>query len=59
MDSPNPILNSSNEIIKYEKIGYNCSITVTSNQLTEIFHYSREFITKKDYNILIVKLHIP
>ena len=59
MDSPNPILNSSNELIKYEKIGYNCSITVTSNQLTEIFHYSREFIAKKDYNILIVKLHIP
>jgi len=57
--TPPPISSSLNELIKYEKIGYNCSITVTSNQLTEVFHYSREFITKKDYNILIVKLSIP
>ncbi len=59
MKSPSPISNSLTELIKNEKIGYNSSITVTSKQLTEVYHYSREFMTNKDYNIIIVKLYIP
>ena len=50
---------SSIDIIKNEKIGYNQSITISNSQLTEVFHYSREFITQIDYKLLSVKLNIP
>lgn len=57
LNPPNSI--SSFDIIKNEKIGYNCGITVTSSNLTEIYHYSREFITHIDYKLLSIKLNIP
>ena len=58
--APNlPKPGSSFDIIKNKKIGYNNSIEVTSPQLKEIFHYSREFITHVDYKLLSVKLNIP
>ena len=50
---------SSFDIIKNEKIQYNCGIKISSSQLTEVFHYSREFITRIDYKLLSVKLNIP
>ncbi len=56
---PKPISNGSMDIIKNEKIRYNNSIIISSTQLTEVFHYSREFITQIDYKFIIVKLNIP
>ena len=50
---------NSFDIIKNEKINYNCRITVKSHILTEVYHYSREFETYIDYKILTVKLNIP
>ena len=50
---------SSFDIIKNEKIGYNSEIGVTSTELIEVYHYSREFITHIDYKLLKVKLNIP
>ena len=47
------------DIIKNEKIGYNNGIGVSSTQLIEVFHYSREFVTHVDYKLLTVKLNIP
>ena len=47
------------DIIKNEKIGYNNSIMISSKELTEVFHYSREFITQIDYKFITVKLNIP
>ena len=52
-------ISSSFDIIKNEKIGYNTGIVVSSSQLTEVYHYSREFITHIDYKLVSVKLNIP
>ena len=56
MNFPTP---SRCDVIKYEKIGYNQSIIVNSRQLTEIFHYSREFDTNMNYKLCTVQLNIP
>lgn len=55
--SQNP--SSSLDIIKNERIGYNNSIVISSTEFTEVYHYSREFITYSDYKLLTVKLNIP
>ena len=47
------------DIIKKEKIGYDNHIIVSSKELTEVFHYSRDFMTLKDYKLLTIKLNIP
>ena len=57
--TPNKSVSSTIEIIKTKKIGYNNHITISSNQLNEVFHYSRDFITLKDYKLLSIKLNIP
>ena len=54
-----PKTNSSLNIIKNEKIGYNNSIEISSKELTEVYHYSREFMTFSDYKLLTIKLSIP
>ena len=50
-------VSSEIDIIKNEKIGYNSSITTSSKQLTEVFYYSRDFTTLKDYKLLSIKLN--
>ena len=50
---------SNFDIIKSEKIGYNQSVVVNSNNLTEDFYYSREFDTKINYKLCTVQLNIP
>ena len=54
-----PKVSSSLDIIKNEKIGYNNHITIDSKELTEVYHYSREFVTFFDYKLLTIKLSIP
>ena len=54
-----PKVSSSLGIIKNEKIGYNEHITIDSKELTEVYHYSREFVTFFDYKLLTIKLSIP
>ena len=51
--------NSNFDILKDEKIGYNQSIIINSIFPIEIFHYSREFDTKKNYKLCTVQLNIP
>ena len=50
---------SNIDIIKSEKIGYNQSVIVNSKQLDEVFYYSREFVTMKNYKLCTVQLNIP
>ena len=47
------------EIIKNEAIKYNSSIEVMTNELSEVYHYSRSFTTDIDYKLITVKLNIP
>ena len=47
------------DIIKDEKIGFNDTIKIKSSQLTEVYHYSREFDTNIDYKLCTVQLNIP
>ena len=54
-----PKASSSLDIIKNEKIGYNNHIIIDSKELTEVYHYSREFMTFFDYKLLTIKLSIP
>ena len=50
---------SSFDVIKNEKIRYNSAIMLSNTKLTEVYHYSREFVTYIDYKLLSVKLNIP
>ena len=50
---------SSVHIIKNERINYNSTIKISSPQLTEVYHYSREFKTLHEFKILTVILNIP
>ncbi len=59
MDPQNAPISSQFDIIKDEKIGYNQTITVNSALLSEIYHYSREFDTNKNYKLCTVQLNIP
>ena len=59
MNPPNAPISSQFDIIKDEKIGYNQTITVNSALLSEIYHYSREFDTNKNYKLCTVQLNIP
>ena len=59
MDPQNAPISSQFDIIKDEKIGYNQTITVNSSLLSEIYHYSREFDTNKNYKLCTVQLNIP
>ena len=52
-------VSSEIDIIKNEKLGYNSSIIVSSKELNEVFYYSRDFKTLKDYKLLSIKLNIP
>ena len=52
-------VSSEIDIIKNEKLGYNSSITLSSKQFNEVFYYSRDFKTLKDYKLLSIKLNIP
>jgi len=54
-----PKVSSSLDIIRNEKIGYNNHIKIDSKELTEVYHYSREFVTIFDYKLLTLKLSIP
>ena len=47
------------DIIKDEKIRFNDTITIKSRQLTEVYHYTREFDTNIDYKLCTVQLNIP
>ena len=54
--------NSSYDYILPEKIckiGFNESITITSQSLTEVFHFTRSFNTTISYKACIIKLNIP
>ena len=53
------LVSSEIDIIKNEKLGYNSSIIVSSKELNEVFYYSRDFKTLKDYKLLSIKLNIP
>ena len=59
MDPQNAPISSQFDIIKDEKIRYNQTITVNSALLSEIYHYSREFDTNKNYKLCTVQLNIP
>ena len=50
---------SSVHIIKNERIKYNETINISSTQLTEVFHYSREFKTLHEFKMITVILDIP
>ena len=54
------MMNNNNfQIIKNETINYNHAILVQSKELSEVYHYSRSFITDIDYKLITVKLNIP
>ena len=55
----NTLQNSNFDILIDEQIGYNQSIIISSLFPTEIFHYSRQFVTNKNYKLCTVKLNIP
>ena len=57
--SPKHFNISSVHIIKNERIHYNNSITINSLNLTEVYHYSREFKTFNEFKMLTVILDIP
>ena len=59
MEPSNAPISSQFDIIKDEKIGYNQSIIVNSILSSEIFHYSREFDTNKNYKLCTIQLNIP
>ena len=50
---------SSFDILKDEKIGYDQSVVVNSLFSTEVHHYSREFDTNIIYKLCTVQLNIP
>ena len=47
------------DILINEKIGYNDYIKIDSKDLEEVHHYSRTFITKRNYKMCSVRLSIP
>ena len=47
------------DILINEKIGYNGYIKIDSKDLEEVHHYSRTFITNRNYKMLSVRLSIP
>ena len=44
---------------KILKIGFDASIPITSNTLTEVFHFTKKFINSIAYKACIIKLNIP
>ena len=52
-------LQSSFDILKDEKIGYDQSVIVNSTLLTEVHYYSREIDTNNIYKLCTVQLNIP
>ena len=54
-----PPLSSSFDIIMDQKIEFNSTISIISRELTEVYHYSREFDTNIDYKLCTVQMNIP
>ena len=53
------VSNSNIDILKNETIKYNNSIQVSAKILNEVYYYSRDINTSKDYKLLTIKLNIP
>ena len=51
--------NSNFDILKNETIKYNNSIVFSEKKLNELYYYSRDINTSKDYKLLTIKLNIP
>ena len=51
--------NSNFDILKDEQIYYNQTIKIISLVPVEIYHYTRQFQTTKDYKLCTVQLNIP
>ena len=51
--------NSNLDILKNETIKYNNSIIISIKKLEEVYFYSRDINTSKDYKLISIKLNIP
>ena len=51
--------NSNLDILKNETIKYNNSIIISLKKLEEVYFYSRDINTSKDYKLISIKLNIP
>ena len=51
--------NSNLDILKNETIKYNNSIEISFKKLDEVYYYSRDINTTKDYKLISIKLNIP
>ena len=53
------ITSSNFDVLKNETIKYNNSVEVKTRELSEVYYYTRDINTDRDYKLLTIKLNIP